>query len=239
MAAFLFAFPGSSAAPPKQINVLLVTGDDVEPAHNWREVSQAMKDTLLASGRFDVRVSEDAGILDSSTALGRYELVFLHLYNVKTPTLSPGAKENLVKFVKDGKGLVVSHLSSASFKEWNEFQQMCGRYWVMKKSGHGPRGKFKAHIANADHPITKGLKDFEADDELYAKLEGDALINVLVTADSDWSQRTEPLVFTVEFGKGRVFHQAFGHDGRAVRDNPTVQKLIQRGCEWTATGKVE
>jgi type 1 glutamine amidotransferase len=35
-----------------------------------------------------------------------------------------------------------------------------------------------------------------------------------------------------------VFHEAFGHDGKAIR-NPSVQKLIQRGSAWAATGKVE
>ena len=231
------ALPAAAATPAK-IKVLLVTGDDVEPAHNWREVSQAIRDTLTANGKFEVRICEDAGVLDSGAALGRYDLLFLHLYNAKTPTLSAGAKENLAGFVKDGKGLVISHLSSASFKEWEEFPKLCGRYWVMGKSGHGPRSVFKARIADKDHPITQGLADFEADDELYAKLQGDAPINVLVEADSDWSKKTEPLAFTVEYGKGRVFHEAFGHDGKAIQ-NPAVQKLIQRGSEWAATGKVQ
>jgi type 1 glutamine amidotransferase len=233
-----FTLPSSAAEGPAKIKVLLVTGDDVMPAHNWREVSQAIRETLVSSGKFEVRVSEDAGVLDSAAALGRYDLVFLHMYNAKTPTLSAGAKENLTSFVKDGKGLAVSHLSSASFKEWEDFRKMCGRYWVMGKSGHGPRSPFKARIANKEHPITQGLTDFEADDELYAKLLGDAPITVLVEADSDWSKKTEPLAFTIEYGKGRVFHETFGHDGKAIQ-NPAVQKLIQRGCEWAATGKVQ
>ena len=230
--------PGTAADQPGKIKVLLVTGDDVQPAHNWREVSQAIRELLVASGKFDVRVCEDAGVLDSAATLGRYDLVFLHLYNAKTPTLSAGAKENLAGFVKDGKGLAISHLSSASFKEWDEYPKLCGRCWVMGKSGHGPRAVFKARIANKDHPITQGLADFEADDELYAKMQGDAPITILVEADSDWSKKTEPLAFTVEYGKGRVFHETFGHDGKALQ-NPTVQKLIQRGCEWAATGKVQ
>ncbi len=230
--------PAAAAEAPARIKVLLVTGDDVQPAHNWFEVSQAIRETLISSGKFDVRVCEDAGVLDSAPTLGRYDLVFLHLYNAKTPTLSPGAKENLLSFVKDGKGLVISHLSSASFKEWEEFPKLCGRCWVMGKSGHGPRGVFKAHIANKDHPITQGLSDFEADDELYSKLQGDTPITVLVEADSDWSKKTEPLAFTVEYGKGRVFHETFGHDGKALQ-NPAVRTLIQRGCEWAATGKVQ
>lgn len=228
---------GLAADPAQTIRVLLITGDDVTPAHNWREVSQALRETLNASGRFDVRVCEDTAVLESAAALGRYDLVLLHVYNAKTPTLGPAAKENLVKFVSSGKGLVVSHLSSASFKEWEEFRKLCGRYWVMGKSGHGPRAPFKARVVKKDHPITEGLGDFEADDELYAKLQGDAAITVLVEADSNWSQQTEPLAFIVEYGQGRVFHETFGHDGKALL-NPAVQKLIQRGCQWAATGKV-
>ena len=49
---------------------------------------------------------------------------------------------------------------------------------------------------------------------------------------------TEPLVFTTEYGKGRMFHEAFGHDGKAIK-LPSVAKIIARGCEWAATGKVE
>ncbi|MCX6905114.1 MAG: ThuA domain-containing protein, partial [Verrucomicrobia bacterium] len=108
----------------------------------------------------------------------------------------------------------------------------------MGKSGHGPRAPFKVNIKSQDHPITKGMQDFEADDELYAKLLGDVPINVLATADSDWSKQTEPLVFTLEYGQGRVFHEAFGHDAKAIKTE-SVAKLIQRGCEWAATGKVE
>ena len=238
MAALALPTGSNAADAVKKIRVLLVTGDDAAPSHNWAEVSQAIKETLTTTGRFDVRLCEDAGVLDSTTSLARYDLIFLHLYNAKTPTLSDSAKENLLQFVKGGKGLAVSHLSSASFKEWPEFGKLCGRYWVMGKSGHGPRSVFKVRVANKDDAITKGLADFEADDELYAKLQGDAAINVLVEADSDWSKQTEPLAFTLDYGKGRVFHEAFGHDGKAVR-NPSVQKLIQRGCEWAATGKVE
>jgi type 1 glutamine amidotransferase len=238
VAALGSAMPGTAAETPGKIKVLLVTGDDVMPAHDWRQVSQALRETLAAGGKFEVRICEDSGVLDSAATLGRYDLVLLHMYNAKTPTLSAGAKENLANFVKDGKGLVISHLSSASFKEWDEFPKLCGRYWVMGKSGHGPRAVFKARVTKTDSPITQGLTDFEADDELYAKLEGDAPITVLVEADSDWSKKTEPLAFTVEYGKGRVFHETFGHDAKAL-SNPTVQKLIQHGCEWAATGKVQ
>ena len=107
----------------------------------------------------------------------------------------------------------------------------------MGVSGHGPRGVFKAQITDPNHPITKGLTDFQQDDELYAKLQGDTPIHVLVQADSDWSQATEPLAFVLSYGAGRVFHHTFGHDPKAIR-NPSVETLIVRGTAWAA-GKTE
>jgi type 1 glutamine amidotransferase len=237
LAAGLVLSASVSAAPAPKLKVLLVTGDDVVPAHNWRETSQATREVLAASGKFDVFVCEDAAILESAAALKRYDVIYLMLFNIKTPTLSDPAKENLLGFVKGGKGFVLTHLASASFKEWDDFKKLCGRYWVMGQSGHGARGVFKVTIKDATHPITQGLEDFEADDELYSKLQGDAPIHVLATADSDFSKKTEPLVFTVEFGAGRVFHYTLGHDVKAIR-NPSLSKLIVRGCEWAATGAV-
>lgn len=227
----------AQAADAPKIKVLLITGDDVG-AHKWQEMSQATRDVLTESGKFDVKVCEDAGILDSASSLKRYDLVFLTSFNASTPTLSDTAKENLLNFVKSGKGFAISHLASASYKEWDEFKNLCGRYWVMGKSGHAARSPFKVKIADKDSPITKGLEDFEEDDELYAKLEGTAPIHVLVEADSNWSNKTEPLAFTLNYGQGRVFHECFGHDRKAIT-NASVAKLIVNGCQWAATGKVE
>jgi len=226
----------SAADAPPKLQVLLIAGDDVG-AHPWREMSEATREALVGSGKFDVRVCEDMLILESAAALKNYDLIFLARFNTKG-TLSDLGKENLLNYVKNGKGFAISHLASASFKEWDEFKKLCGRNWVMGTSGHAPRSVFKAKIVNKNHAITKGLEDFDADDELYAKLQGNFPINVLIEADSDWSKKTEPLAFTLEYGQGRVFHEAFGHDGKAIL-NPAVKKLIVQGCQWAATGKVE
>jgi type 1 glutamine amidotransferase len=193
---------------------------------------------LVKTGRFDVKVCEDPHILESETALKAYDVIVFTIYSRRIKMLPGQAQENLLNFVKGGKGFFVQHLASASFPEWKEFGKLCGRHWVMRTSGHGPRSVFKCNIANKEHPITAGLGDFEIDDELYAKLQGSGKINVLVTADSDWSNKTEPLVFTKKYVKGRVVHNAFGHDRKALM-TPNVQKIIARGVEWAATGKVK
>ena len=40
-----------AADKPEKIKVLLIAGDDVAPAHNWREISETTRGVLVSSGR--------------------------------------------------------------------------------------------------------------------------------------------------------------------------------------------
>ena len=212
--------------------VLLITGDDVG-AHDWLSCAAATRTLLLASGQFSVEVVGSAEVLAKADNLKNVDVIYFQMYNAKTPALSAAGKENLLNFVKGGKGFVVTHLASASFKEWAEFRALCGRVWVMGSSGHGPRSVFKAKVVDAASPVMQGIKDFDQDDELYAKLQGDAPIHVLLQADSDWSKQVEPLAFTLSYGQGRVFHHTLGHDAKAL-NTPEVKTLIVQGTAWAA-----
>lgn len=234
--AFATLSPNLRAADaPSKIKVLLITGDDVD-VHHWKETTAAVEKVLASAGKFDVKVSEDLKPFDSAEALAAYDVIYLNRFNRKAP-LSDAAKKNLLDFVRGGKGFFVQHLASASFPDWDDFGKLCGRHWVMKKSGHGPKGEFAATIADKDHPVAAGLAGFKTDDELYAKLAGDEPIHLIVEAYSNWSKKTEPLVFSLAYGKGRVLHNAFGHDAKAIA-TPEVSTIIAQGVEWAATGKV-
>jgi len=223
--------------PGSKIQVLLIAGDDVAPFHDWRDISESTREVLVESGRFDVRICEDPLILESNNALAAYDVIVFTMFNKSVPTITDQAKENLLDFVKGGKGFYSQHLASASFGEWEEYGKLCGRHWVMGTSGHGPRSNFPVKIAKKDHPITEGLEDFKIFDELYAKLQGTGPIEVLVESESDWSNQTEPLVFTSKYGQGRSVHNALGHDYKAIK-NPNMKTLIVRSVEWVATGNV-
>ena len=116
---------------------------------------------------------------------------------------------------------------------------------------HGQQREYPMHCRNAKHPITKGLPDnwMHARDEMYDSMRGPANIKDLLysgTADlaTGGSGREEPLVFTVDYGKARIFHLMLGHCGPTAEDNPAMQcvgfqPLLLRGTEWAATGKVK
>ena len=231
---FSLALNAIAADAGGKVKVLLITGEDVS-AHKWAETTAATREVLDAAGKFDVTVVETLAPLESATELAKYDVIFLNRCH-RSATPGTQAQENLLNFVKGGKGLVVQHLASASFADWPEFRKMVGRYWVFKQSGHGPRSKFKVNIADKNHPVTKGIDSFEADDELYAKLQGDEPVQILATSDSDWSKNTEPMVMVKSYGKGRVFHHTFGHDGPALKI-PAAGKVIVQGTEWAAKGQ--
>jgi type 1 glutamine amidotransferase len=66
-------------------------------------------------------------------------------------------------------------------------------------------------------------------------------VTVLASAFSDkktgGTGLDEPLLFVINYGKGRVFHTALGHSVDAMKCVGFATTL-QRGAEWAATGKV-
>jgi type 1 glutamine amidotransferase len=113
-----------------------------------------------------------------------------------------------------------------------------------KGGGHGPMQPFQLVIREPNHPITQGLpeKFMHVPDELYGWLRGPAEnLTVLATAfapkEKGGAGEHEPILFTVSYGKGRVFQNALGHTAKELKSVAFIV-TFQRGVEWAASGKV-
>lgn len=109
---------------------------------------------------------------------------------------------------------------------------------------HGPQHEYHVRIRDREHPITRGLPPLwmHTQDELYDSLRGPAeSLHVLATAHSapenGGTGRHEPILMTVRYGNGRVFHTVLGHADYSMRCVGFVTTFL-RGTEWAATGEV-
>ncbi|MEI7899670.1 MAG: ThuA domain-containing protein, partial [bacterium] len=215
--------------------VLIVTGLEY-PGHPWRLTAPALAAILAQDKRLEVSLTEEPPTLAQPTLDG-YDVIVLNYQNHEVPA-PEGALANLKRAVEGGKGLVLVHFACGAFTDWPtktvaaDFGVIAGRVWNPKLRGHDPFGPFKVRIADAAHPVTKGLADFDTVDELYTCLDGSAPIQVLATAVSTVDKKEYPMAFVLTPGKGRAFHCVLGHDVKAL--GGTAGALYLRGTAWAA-----
>lgn len=140
---------------------------------------------------------------------------------------------------------------------WGDRTEAAGPYVYIDEKGeiirdlspgagghHGPKHEYAVEIRTAEHPIMKDIpkKWLHTEDELYHMLRGPATnMEILATAYSSekfsGSRRNEPVLMTVKFGQGRVFHSVMGHQQIALSCVGFMTTFV-RGCEWAAKRKV-
>jgi uncharacterized protein len=211
--------------------ILVVTGLDY-PGHKWRETTPVLVDALGLDKRLEISVTDSASFLGSPD-LASYHAIVLHYMNWENAGPDAAALENFRKTVEGGTGLVLVHFACGAFQGWPEFVKVAGRVWNPKFRGHDPHGAFLVRIADGEHAVTKGLKDFETVDELYTCLDGTTPMHVLASATSKVDKKDYPMAFALQYGQGRVFHSVLGHDVKAL-GVPDVGRLFRRGTAWAA-----
>lgn len=205
-----------------KINTLVFAGGAI---HDWKGCSDAIVNALSQRDEFEItRVEEDLDALVAPN-LDAYELVVFY-YTIGE--ISDAQKNGLLNHIASGKGYVGVHSAADSFRGCPEYRSMVGGYFVT----HPRYRDYQVSIVDTEHEITKGLDEFVVTDEQYI-LDYDRRNHVLASAL--WKGDAVPVAWTKNWGEGRVFYLALGHDAAACQ-HEMFGTLLQRGAIWAGSG---
>ena len=220
-----------AAAPPRPKRAVIVTGENSFSGHVWKDTSAEIKSILDAGKDFqEVVIQADPNFIASDEFL-TYDVAIFDFRNQNPLPQEEKVEANLLKFLGQPKGLVTVHWANGAFPYWPEYVNIVGR---AQQSVHDPRGPFTVKVVNANHPITKDMKDYETDDELFWDTKiGNRTVTPVAVAQSKVHFADFPMAIELQYNRARVFNTTMGHDVKALKV-PGTAELIRRGTAWAA-----
>ena len=197
--------------------------------HDPAAIAQFLADKLEHEG-FTVTVSDTLETLNDTEALAAYDLISP---NWTMGQLTPEQSANLLAAIQDGTGLGGLHGGMGdAFRGNLKYEWMVGGHFV----GHPYVGEYTVEVKDTTHPITRGLPDsFTYESEKYYMLV-DPGITVLADTEYTHEGRTfkMPVIWTKQWGQGRVFYSALGHKADELTKYPAVAEMMFNGLKWAA-----
>ena len=175
---------------------------------------------------YDAVVFPDAfEYLNVEAAKGYDALVFYDMWQ----EITADQQAAYLELLNQGKPIVYLHHALISFQEWDEFDRIVGGVWEEGKGTVKHDVQFTIQIADPDHPATKGIQDFEIEDETYGNFDANPDVHVLLKAEHPESA---PVIgWTHRYGNSQIVYIQLGHDGLAY-GNPGYRKLVNQGIRW-------
>jgi hypothetical protein len=155
--------------------------------------------------------------------------------------LTDPQKQDLLAFVRDGKGFGGVHSATDTLYGWPEYGDLIGGYF----DGHPWAQEATIDVEDPDHPATRHLgSSFRLAEELYQFRNWSRdRVRVLLTLDTRSVDLRAPgvnrsdgdfaLAWVKTYGRGRVFYTALGHLDDTWRDR-RFQTLIRNALLWLA-----
>ena len=215
----------------KKLHILIVTG-----GHGFREVPFYQMFDSLGNISYDKLVQPKANELIASPVVDKYDaLVFYDMYD----SITPLQKQAYVELLQKGKAMIFLHHSLVSYQGWDEFQTIVGGKYYEKatvvkgdtmKSSYQHDVVIPVKIEDRQHPVNKGLKDFEIYDEVYGHFGIQPTIRPLLSTSHPGSSRY--IAWINPYGQSDVLFIQLGHGPEAFA-NPNYRKLLRQGIEWS------
>ena len=229
----LVALPAMAADEAKPIRAVVLTGGHGYDEQEFPKLFADMKgiEITYAAQKGQSELFED--ITDWP-----YDVIVLY---TMSQNISEVGRNNLKKLLDDGVGLVALHHAMSGFTGWPEYFKIIGaRYFLEDTVEDGVTYPtctyrhdidFTIRVADPDHPVTKGLADFEMHDETYKGYRVYPGNRILLTTDH--SESSEQIGWVRRSGNANVCTIQMGHGPQAFTQ-PQYQQLVGQSIRWAA-----
>ena len=212
-------------------------------------------------------------LINSETQENYKALIFYDMPGINFETAPPKPsffdpstkfKNNFIDLLKKGIGCVFIHHAITSWPNWEEYGNIVGGRFLyqegivkgVKKPDSGYRHDVNYKVMkDGEHPITKGIDDFEIIDELYLAEIFEDDINPILRSDyefvdknfysaaralegemfsnRDWSHQNGSNIvgWTKNYENSSIAYLQFG-DGPSSYSNENFRKLIKQSINW-------
>ena len=214
--------PTNDNIEPRPMRVLFL-GHDSEH-HNSRAYMPILQAALAPKGYYFTYTS-DPNHLNERT-LKDYDALILYANHDE---ITKPQEKALLSFVKKGGGFLPIHSASYCFRNSRAVVKLIGGQFESHDTA-----TFTTTVIDPDHEALSGFESITTWDETYKHTKFARDIHVLMEREDP--NGNEPYTWVKEYGKGRVFYTALGHDKRTW-SQPAFHELLERGIHWAIGDK--
>jgi type 1 glutamine amidotransferase len=210
----------------EEIAVAVVTGHHPYDVQAFQDVFRCIPDVQAYPQSL-----EEYGA-DTGRARERYDVVVFYHFHQETPAdeqpwWAKGTREALEALGQRPQGILVLHHALLAFPDWGRWSDLCGI--PDRRFGYHPAQTLHVDVADAEHPITRGLAGWEMVDETYTMQDAAEDSHILLTTRHPRSMAT--LAWTRHYGQARVFCLQSGHDNQTFA-HPQFRTVVAQGLRW-------
>jgi len=227
-----------AGASPAAKRVLFVTHSAGFRHESVVTSRQALEALARSTGALEVVATEDLAQI-SAQNLAAFDVLFF--YTSGELALSDRQKQEMLAFVRDGKGFGGAHSATDTLYGWPEYGELIGGVF----DGHPWAQDASVDIEDPVHPAMRHLgSSFRIVEEFYQfRSFSRNQVRVLMTLDTRSVDLRVPgvnradgdfaLAWSRNYGRGRVFYTALGHFEDTWRDS-RFQALVWNALLWLA-----
>jgi uncharacterized protein len=210
-----------NAGSAKKLQVLVLVGGHPFPVKPFREIFASFADMKCTF------VEEKVGG-ETFEDIDHWPYDAMVLYNFeKKPTEKQ--RENFLKLMDRGVGLVVLHHGLHAYRDWPEYKKIAGITSFVTDAKDDVN--YTIHIEDPQHPIVKGLQDFAVKDETYHGNQADPTVHVILTTNEPTNCKAIAWVHT--YRKSSVCYLQLGH-GTSIYGQKEFRTVLGNAIRWSA-----